>query len=330
MFGWFQRLFFYKADKFVSGATDAYRQYNASYQLPDLEKTVECYRHALSKSDKRHDRYTFILINLAVMLIELNKHRNPVGVDADRYREPIDLLTKARNSIESKPAADRPANYFTALFNLGWLYLDRYREKRTESDLRASIEAFECVRSSTPSGSQRHCSALIEHAAALWTDCEVRPEADSPSRLEQALTYLNEARRGNHPDLEGDCYKHLAAVHDLLYREASTKNLKKAMAHLNSAIDFNQSSVGLLQDRSGDPALSLNLARQLFARYTASTEKKEDDLKDAEMNCQEAKSLAEQERGSDPELLSKINKLANNIQQYKKTATFRRGSADQY
>jgi hypothetical protein len=57
-------------------------------------------------------------------LILINgKHRTSVAIDADRYREPIDLLTRARRLIEMKTPADRPATYFTVLFNLGWLYL---------------------------------------------------------------------------------------------------------------------------------------------------------------------------------------------------------------
>ena len=229
--------------------------------------------------------------------------------------------------------SERPQNYSIVLISLGRLYLNRYREEKAEADVQASIEAYKQIRSATPPGSFEYCTSLTEHAAAIWTACELQqPKADDVLRLEEALKFLNEARQGNHPQLEGECFKNLAAVHDLLYREASTTNLKKAMAHLKSAIEFNQSSVRLLRVRTADPALSptlLNLARQQFSKYTATSEKDEADLRDAEMNCQEAKALALEEHGS-TELIDKIDRLASDIQQYKKTAVLRRGSADRY
>ena len=334
MLEWLRKLLygrFYKADDFMSQASQAYNRYSKSHQPSDLESTIEFYRKAHAKSNENYEQYPNILINLSVALTEFGEISGTANSD-HRFSEPIDLLGIARRFMESKQASDRPQTYPNVLISLGRLYLNRYREKKAEEDFRASIEAYEHVRSSTPSSSLQYCTSLIEHAAVLWTACEVQPSKDEDAaRLEQALAYLGEARQGNHPDLEGECYKHLAAVHDLLYRETSSKNLKKAMTHLDSAIEFNQNSVPLLQTKS-DPALSatlLNLAKQRFARYTASTEKNEDDLSDAELGYQTAKTLAEKEHGS-KDLLDKIDRLANNIKQYKKTATFRRGSADQY
>jgi tetratricopeptide (TPR) repeat protein len=310
----------------MAQAAQFYLRYNNSHQLSDLESTIELYRKAHAKSNEKHGRYTSILINLAVALAELGEVSG--AVDADRrYNESIDLLTIARRFMESRPQSDRPQNYPAVLISLGWLHLKRYRDSKTEDDFRASIEAYEHVRSSTPYASLQYSASLIEHAAILWSRCEVQPTRDDAGHLEQALAYLDEARAGNHSDLEEDCYKNLAAVHDLLHRETISKDLKKAMMHLNSAIEFNQLSVELLQRKSG-PALSatlFNLAKQQFARYTASTEKNEADLNNAEMDYQKAKSLAEQEHGSE-EFLDKIGRLADNIKQYKMTATFRRGS----
>ena len=333
MFDWLRRLLFgrfYKADDFAAQATEAQKQYDKYHQPSVLEKTIEHYRSALDASGEQHDRYCSILINLAVALTDLGDIGR--GDPKTRYSEPIDLLSTARKFMETKSAQERPKNYSIALISLGRLYLNRYREEEADADLQASIEAYKQVRSASPPGSFEYCISLTENAAAIWTSCELQPRADDAPRLDEALKFLNEAHEGKHPQLEGECFKHLAAVHDLLYREISTTNLKKAMVHLKSAIEFNQSSVRLLRVRTADPALSptlLNLARQQFSKYTAISEKDEADLRYAEMNCQEAKALALEKHGS-TELLDKIDRLASDIQQYKKTAVLRRGSADRY
>jgi len=329
---WFRRLIFgrfYRADKSMSQAATAYKQYQRSHQLPDLERTIQAYRNALDNTNPKHGRYTTILINLAVALTELGELPGRATADIDhRYKDPIDLLGRARTFMEAKPRSERPQTYPTVLNNLGRLYSHRYRETKADEDLRASIEAYERFRSLNPPGSLPYCTSLIEHAAALWTSCELQPTTDNVDRLERALVYLYEAHQGGHRELEGVCYKHLAAVHDLLCQENRSKDSKKAKKHLDFAIRFNQSCVRLFR-MSADPALSstlVNLARQHLARYADSTRRDEDDLKNAEMNYQEAKGLMEKENGS-RELREEIDRLASVIKHYKETATF---SADQY
>ena len=87
------------------------------------------------------------------------------------------------------------------------------------------------------------------------------------------------------------------------------------MAHLKTAIYFNQRSIRLLRVKTADPVFSLtllNVVGQQFSKYTATSKKDVADLRDAEMNCQEVRTLAQKGRGS-TELLDEIDGVANDI-----------------
>ena len=302
---------FKEAEKSVKAATNALRDYRNYQQKQDLSIAITHYRHAYETSNEKHNQYPDIIINYTALL---NK-QDRLSSEKSNLEEVIRLLQEAQGVMESRSSVTE--KYGVLLNNLGQAYLDRYRNSRTSEDLASATRTFERARSrgvSSP-GSSTYTTSLIGSATALWTACELQPQADNDdlSRLNAAIVFLETALNQNRRDIhmQAECLRHLAPVYDLRYKRSGNRN------DLECSIKYYSEALSMLDSQSPNCAPALfNLSKQQFERHKLT--KESEDLKAAERSIGAVKELVDKGLGTQ-DLKAKIEVLMDLYAKYGST-----------